>query len=112
MKQRLLLLLLAAFVGFGAQAQVTSERPAAEERAVLVFPNPSAGIVHVTISGFEGVTNLRVLNVIGNEVYREALTSAEARISRTIDLSSLATGLYYVKIESGPNVEMRKIVIR
>ena len=112
MKRNLLILLLSAFLGLGAQAQIASERPAGEERAVLVFPNPSAGIVHVTITGFEGVTNLRILNVIGNEVYRESLTSAETRISRTIDLSSLATGLYYVKIESGPHVEMRKVVIR
>ena len=113
MKKLLLSLLLSTVLGLAAQAQVAAaERPATEERSVVVFPNPSAGILHVTITGFDETASLRVLNVIGNEVYRETLGASEPRISRTIDLSSLAAGLYYVKIESGPHAEMRKVVIR
>jgi hypothetical protein len=112
MKKLLLALLFSTSLGLSAHAQAALERPAGEERSVVVFPNPSTGVVQVTISGFDGATNLRVLNVIGNEVYRETLTAAESRVSRTIDLSNLATGLYYVKIESGPHAEMRKLVIR
>ena len=93
-------------------AERAAERPAAEDRSLVVFPNPSTGILHVTVTGYEGTANLRVLNVIGNEVYRESLSASEPRISRTIDLGSLAAGLYYVKIESGPYAEMRKVVIR
>lgn len=112
MKKLLLGFLLSTSFGLAAQAQIGAERPAAEERSVVVFPNPSAGILHVTVTGFDGVASLRVLNVIGNEVYRETLGATEPRISRTIDLSSLAPGLYYVKIESGSHAEMRKVVIR
>ncbi len=102
-------------LGSFARAQTLAERPGgpADERTVVVFPNPSAGILHVTVTGFDGTaTTLRVLNVIGNEVHRESISDAEPRFSRTIDLSSLATGLYYVKIENGTHAEMRKVVIR
>ncbi len=112
MKKLLLGLLLSASVGLGAQAQTVAERSAVEERSIVVFPNPSAGILHVTVTGFEGAASLRVLNVIGNEVYRETLSASEPRISRTIDLSNLSAGLYYVKIESGAHAEMRKVVLR
>lgn len=112
MKKLLLGLLLFSSVGFVAQAQVTADRPLTEERSIVVFPNPSAGILHVTVTGYDGAASLRVLNVIGNEVYRETLGANEPRISRTIDLSSLTAGLYYVKIESGQHAEMRKVVIR
>ena len=112
MKKIVLSLLFATVLGFGARAQIAVERPASEERSVVVFPNPSAGILHVTVTGFEGTASLRVLNVIGNEVYRETLGASETRLSRTLDLSTLAAGLYYVKVESGTHAEMRKFVIR
>lgn len=116
MKRLLLLFLLITSFGFMTRAQGLAERPgssAGDERSVVVFPNPSTGILHVTVSGFNGTsTELRVLNVIGNVVYRETLSEAEPRFSRTIDLGNLAAGLYYVKIESGNYAEMRKVVIR
>ena len=113
MKKLLLGLVLWLSFGLGAYAQsVAAERSGGEERSLIVFPNPSAGILHVTVTGYDASASLRVLNVIGNEVYRESLSASEPRVSRTIDLSNLAAGLYYVKIESGPYAEMRKVVIR
>ncbi|RSK50952.1 T9SS type A sorting domain-containing protein [Hymenobacter rigui] len=88
-------------------------RPASEERALLVYPNPSTGIVHIAINGFEGrKIELRVLNVIGTVMYRETLTELNDRYTRTLDLSKFANGLYYVRLESDNTSEMRKLVIR
>lgn len=85
----------------------------ADEKSVLVYPNPSTGIVHLTINGFENRrVELRVLNVIGSVVYRELLTELSDRTTKTLDLSKISSGLYYIKLE-GENVsEMRKLVIR
>jgi Secretion system C-terminal sorting domain len=88
-------------------------RPASEDKALLVYPNPSTGIVHVAINGFEGrKLELRVLNVIGTVMYRETLTELNDRYTRTLDLSKFANGLYYIKLESDTSSEMRKLVIR
>ncbi|MCA8832073.1 T9SS type A sorting domain-containing protein [Hymenobacter pini] len=88
-------------------------RPGGEERALLVYPNPSTGIVHVSINGFEGrKIELSVLNVIGTVMYRETLSELNDRYTRTLDLSKFANGLYYVKLESDNTSEMRKLVIR
>ncbi|HYE79514.1 MAG TPA: T9SS type A sorting domain-containing protein [bacterium] len=115
MKKLLLLFLLITSLGSAARAQALAERAggSGDERSVVVFPNPSTGILHVTVAGYDrGTTELRVLNVIGNVVYRETVNESEPRFSRTIDLSNLASGLYYVKIENGAHAEMRKVVIR
>lgn len=94
-------------------AASTASRPAADEKKLLVYPNPSTGIVHIDINGFEGrKTELRILNVIGSVIYRESLTELNERFTKTLDLSKFASGLYYVKLESENASEMRKIVIR
>lgn len=90
-----------------------SSRPTADEKNVLVYPNPSTGIVHIDINGFNGrKTELRILNVIGSVIYRESLTELNGRFTKTLDLSRFASGLYYVKLESDNASEMRKLVIR
>jgi hypothetical protein len=84
-----------------------------EEKNILVYPNPSTGIIHIAVTGFEGrKTELRVLNVIGTVVYRETITEVDNRFTRTLDLSRFASGLYYVKIDGDNNSVMRKLVIR
>ena len=97
-----------------AQAAVAKPAPKpTEEKALVVFPNPSTGIVHIAINGFEGrKLELRVLNVIGTVMYRETLTELNDRYTRTLDLSKFANGLYYVKLEADNASEMRKLVIR
>ncbi|WP_092767568.1 T9SS type A sorting domain-containing protein [Hymenobacter actinosclerus] len=96
-----------------AQAQPPGKTVAADEKALTVFPNPSTGIVHININGFEGrKLELRVLNVIGTVMYRESLTELRDRYTRTLDLSKFANGLYYVKLEADNTSEMRKLVIR
>ncbi|GAA4392770.1 hypothetical protein GCM10023186_43680 [Hymenobacter koreensis] len=96
-------------------AAPVAARPAggSDEKSILVYPNPSTGIVHVAVSGFEGrKTELRVLNVIGTVVYRESMTELDNRFTRTLDLSRFTSGLYYVKIDSDNTSVMRKLVIR
>jgi len=122
----LLLLLLTSGAGFAASALPTHAAAQAvitrtgfpkssstDEKSVLVYPNPSSGIVHLTISGFENRrVELRVLNVIGSVVYRELLTELSDRTTKTLDLSKISSGLYYIKLEGEDVSEMRKLVIR
>jgi hypothetical protein len=99
-----------------AQRQTAPRAAAAassEEKNILVYPNPSSGVVHISVTGFEGrKTELRVLNVIGTVVYRETITELDNRFTRTLDLGRFASGLYYVKIDADNNSVMRKLVIR
>ena len=88
-------------------------RPATDERTLIVYPNPSTGIVHLTINGLEGRrAEVTVLNVIGTVMYRETLTELSERSTKTLDLSRFANGLYYVKLEADNSSQLCKLIIK
>jgi hypothetical protein len=126
MKQPLLfgLLWLASF-GFCAGSLATAKtittqgthqavvRPTLDDKTLVVYPNPSTGIVHLTISGLEGrKVEVSVLNVIGTVMYHETLSELNERYTKTLDLSRFANGLYYVKLEADNSSQLCKLVIR
>ena len=129
MMQRLLLpILLVACLSFGlgplmttvpaASAATTARpgqqgKPVEDNKTLLVYPNPSTGIVHLTISNLQGKkVELSVLNVIGSVMYRETLTEMNDRYTKMLDLSKFANGLYYVRLEADNTSQMCKLVIR
>ncbi|MFC6222770.1 T9SS type A sorting domain-containing protein [Hymenobacter artigasi] len=84
-----------------------------DDKNLLVYPNPSTGIVHLTINNLQGKkVELSVLNVIGSVLYHETVTEFNDKYSRTLDLSKFANGLYYVRLESDNTSQMCKLVIR
>lgn len=94
-------------------AHQTIVRPTLDDKALVVYPNPSTGIVHLTISGLEGrKVEVSVLNVIGTVMYHETLTELNERFTKTLDLSRFANGLYYVKLEADNSSQLCKLVIR
>lgn len=127
MMQRLLLpLLLIACLSFGVGPWLSSPPAAAaalhrpgqqakpsDEKTLLVYPNPSTGVVHLTINNLQGKkVELSVLNVIGTVMYRETLTELNDRYTKMLDLSKFANGLYYVRLEADNSSQMCKLVIR
>lgn len=88
-------------------------KPGEDNKTLLVYPNPSTGIVHLTINNLQGKkVELSVLNVIGSVMYRETLTEMNERYTKMLDLSKFANGLYYVRLESDNTSQMCKLVIR
>ena len=88
-------------------------KPVEDNKTLLVYPNPSTGIVHLTISNLQGKkVEISVLNVIGSVMYRETLTEMNDRYTKMLDLSKFANGLYYVRLEADNTSQMCKLVIR
>ena len=88
-------------------------KPGDESRTLLVYPNPSTGIVHLTINNLQGKkVELSVLNVIGTVMYHETVTELNDRYTKMLDLSRFANGLYYVRLEADNTSQMCKLVIR
>ncbi|GAB3289995.1 hypothetical protein GCM10027511_02130 [Hymenobacter humi] len=84
-----------------------------DDKTLLVYPNPSTGIVHLTINNLQGKkVELSVLNVIGSVMYRETLTEMNDRYTKMLDLSKFANGLYYVRLEADNTSQICKLVIR
>lgn len=69
--------------------------------SISVYPNPSNGVFTVELNERADV---QVMNILGSVVYRQELSA----FKNVIDLSSQASGVYFVNV----NGEVTKIVIK
>lgn len=83
-----------------------------------IFPNPSSGIF--SISSSEKIVEVEISNVLGEKVYstfaNAQLTSGNPPMTNapmTIDLSSKAKGIYFVKVlDENGNGSVKKIILQ
>ncbi|MES2514506.1 MAG: T9SS type A sorting domain-containing protein [Bacteroidota bacterium] len=73
--------------------------------AISIFPNPTSGILN--INAIEVNSSVEVFNVIGDKVY----TSTLVKGNNVIDLSGLANGAYFVKLNSNNQITTKKVVL-
>ncbi|MBI3518795.1 MAG: M6 family metalloprotease domain-containing protein [Bacteroidetes bacterium] len=72
-----------------------------------VFPNPSTGTVNVR---FDNTTNatLSVLDLMGHQL---SVTTIESKGDTTIDLSDQPNGMYFLRLQVGNDVIVKKIAL-
>jgi hypothetical protein len=79
---------------------------------VSVSPNPSTGVIHVAIRGTSAKESLvTVMDLSGNTIATR-VTAIPGDAFETFDLSSLARGLYVLRVQAGADQVIRKIVIQ
>ena len=76
-----------------------------------LFPNPIADklIISAVFTQAETI-RISVLNAISQEIIHLSPESVKGTYNRTLDLSSLAAGIYYFRMDVGGKVLMKKIV--
>ncbi|WP_426061155.1 T9SS type A sorting domain-containing protein [Hymenobacter sp. B1770] len=95
-------------ITISASPLATSE---ALRRAVSVFPNPSAsGVFNLEVHGANArqALNVEVTNMLGQRVYTGA---AKDNFRNQLDLSTLASGIYNLKVRNGQEYTMQQISI-
>ncbi|MFC6223553.1 T9SS type A sorting domain-containing protein [Hymenobacter artigasi] len=81
------------------------------KRAVSVFPNPSnTGVFNLEIHGANAkqAMSVEVTNMLGQRVYTG---SAKDNFSNSVNLSSLASGIYSIKVRNGEEYTQQQISI-
>ena len=77
-----------------------------------VTPNPSKGDVNLVFKG--STTNklsIQVIDQLGRVVKTISFDNANSTFEKQIDLSSLKSGIYYIKADFGDATDSRKLVI-
>ncbi len=69
-----------------------------------VFPNPATGVVNVNYGG--GEAQMEVLNLLGETLSSKMITTG----NNIIDLSELASGVYFVKVTANGKSAVQKLV--
>lgn len=82
-----------------------------DKLGVSVYPNPGAGIFNLELSvDSPALFQITVMDIIGNVVASQQTESASGNITRRIDLSSLAKGVYFLSVRTTTAQQLLKIV--
>ena len=80
----------------------------AEKVSVSVYPNPTHGLLYVELNNYRNdVVDMMIYDSYGRTVVKHQLQSEK----NSYDLSKLAPGAYFVRLQSGDNVISKKILL-
>lgn len=79
---------------------------------VSVYPNPAKEKVTIYLgNNFNGNTTVTILNTQGQVVQKQSFNKAFQAAETTLDVSQLAAGMYFVRVENVSGIAERKLVI-
>ena len=76
------------------------------DKDILIYPNPSHGLLNVYQKGYQSV--VVILDVFGNEVKR---LETNPGVSSSADLNDLPKGVYYLRFTRGNKSELMKLCL-
>lgn len=78
---------------------------------VTVTPVPAREEVQMIYEATEdGEINVSIVDVVGRTVISETVQTAEGLNTKTIDIRSLAVGLYYLTVDNGEDTHTQRII--
>jgi len=81
-----------------------------EKNNILVYPNPSNGIIHINFKNTL-VNKIQVFDVLGRTVYQELVDTSSFESAKTLDLSNNTKGIYILKFYSDKGTSSHKVLI-
>ncbi|MGC6469647.1 MAG: T9SS type A sorting domain-containing protein, partial [Flavobacteriales bacterium] len=76
-----------------------------------VYPNPSRDIFNVTFTSEQAQTiAVKVVNMIGEEMYTEELTEFVGQFTKVIDMNTQPKGVYFLEIITNRKNYYRKLI--
>lgn len=85
---------------------VGTEEISLEQPQILVYPNPSKGIINIEAEGYQ-IENIEVFNMMGQKVYSNRNVN-----TKQINLTKLDVGNYVLRITTDQQMINEKIVIK
>jgi len=80
---------------------------------LAIYPNPSRDIFNITFTSEQVQDlNIRVLNLIGEEIISDNLEQFIGEYTKQINLSDKAKGIYFLEIETNEEVINNKLILQ
>jgi hypothetical protein len=79
---------------------------------LIIYPNPASGIVYIEIPASENVISMSLMNAAGQLVMSEQLPASSSKQVHELNVATLGSGMYIMKLQNGSNVAFRKIMIK
>ena len=102
-------LLVYARAGGACYSDVRTVKISAE-RAFILYPNPSTGTLFISMNGYIGTAHFTILNSMGQPLTRKEFLSLYA--TQPLDVSQLAKGVYFLKMETSNGTSAQKFILQ
>ena len=79
-----------------------------ENQNISIYPNPTRGLIYISCAKPGTNTKIEVLNSLGQLIFTKQINSQ----TTSIDLSSQNKGLYFIKVQTGNEVVVKKVIIK
>jgi PKD repeat protein len=76
-----------------------------------IYPNPGHGLFNLNAAGITGQLKLEVFNAQGQQVMGDSFINNHETYQHSIDLSGLPKGVYMLRLISGKDIHLRKVVL-
>jgi hypothetical protein len=78
--------------------------------SIEVYPNPTKGNVMLDIEGESDGFVVNLLDMNGKAVYTESIGSVTSGVRKMIDLTHVAKGIYFLRLDDGQSFVTRKLI--
>lgn len=95
-----------------AITDVTSVGESLSSEQIEVFPNPTTGLVNISINGIKGDYELNIFDLYGRVVYAASENVVSGNINKVVDLSGLEKGVYFLELVSDNGKYNQKLTIQ
>jgi len=77
-----------------------------------VYPNPTTGLLNVDFETSEKTVDIEVLDISGKSILKTSSKHSGGLFQKTLDLSALHEGIYFVKISAGEKNTTVKVTLK
>ena len=78
-------------------------------RFLTVFPNPTTGSLNLSFNEFSEDVEVLIMNAGGQLLMKQTFGNVSSGMNKHLDISSLARGIYYVKVRSKAGFQVEKV---
>ena len=86
------------------------EQPDTPEKGVVIYPNPTTGVLNVKWGNAQGTKSVDVYDLMARRMYTKILSSNEAAGEEAVDISRLPAGRYVLKFSSDNGVQAINVI--
>ncbi len=83
------------------------------ENVLSIYPNPTMGMFNIVISN-ANISELiiTIVDIQGKEVFSSVDKNVNGTFNKQINLEGISNGLYYIKMNTGAEVKIQKLIVQ
>jgi hypothetical protein len=83
-----------------------------EEAKISVYPNPAGEELNIAISEGEESMDIRIIDIRGQSIFREALNNIGNGFRQKINVSTFSRGVFFLELSGNKTFIIRKIILQ